>query len=125
MPVNLKPVLWETFKWVVVPSGLALLGFYVLGSNLGAPATAKNTSPAKMTAGTEDGPGKKFGEPEVEVSVRRGARVTSSEERRQRPRRRKRSRPKTTTEPTTSPVAAPPTVQSEPPMDPPSSGDGG
>lgn len=94
-------------KWVVIPVGLAALGFFVIGPRIGAkidpPKTVEITQQPEDPATT---PAKRFnGEPKIEIEAQPISRR----------RERTRTRPSSSTEESAPPVRV---SEPEPPVDP-------
>lgn len=102
-------------KWLVIPVGLAAIGFFVVGPRIGSPPEAVEPAPANLDnlpPDTKENP-TRIAEPEVEVTARPAGRTRSPRRRSSRPAaapaeaapRREEVPPPVTTEP---PVVEPP-----------------
>lgn len=98
-------------KWLVIPVGLAAVGFFFVGPRLGAPSRP-SPDPAPTQEDAKESTSSKFkGQPEVEISARPVAR-------RKPPRRRNRPAAAPSNEapaPSEAPDAEPPARDGEPP----------
>lgn len=105
--------------WALLPAGLAALGYYVIGPKLGAkdgdsPKEAPPASSSEGEASSEEDAPKTYAEPKIEVSVRKGAKISARDI--SRPRRRKKPttpKPEPSAPEVSTPTIDPPKTQPE------------